>query len=68
VSANVKCSHGSSCYDTTVVDDDGFTACCGAYTSIFADDGVEYCKCCYGSVTGGAETVVYSVRPKAAER
>jgi hypothetical protein len=35
-----------------VVDSDGRTSCCGAYTSIFIDDGIEYCKGCYVAVTG----------------
>lgn len=50
------CTHGYEPDTETVVDGDGRTACCGAYTSIFIDDGTEYCKCCYGSVTGGEET------------
>lgn len=28
----------------------GRTSCCGAYTSISTDDGVEYCKNCYEAV------------------
>lgn len=36
----------------TIVKADGTTTCCGAYTSIFIDDGVEYCKACYREVDG----------------
>jgi hypothetical protein len=34
------------------VDADERTACCGAFYT-FSGDGDPYCKCCYGSVTGG---------------
>lgn len=44
------CPHGYEPTNETTVNDDGITACCQAYTSIFTDDGVEYCKCCYGAV------------------
>lgn len=33
---------------------DGRTTCCGAFTSISMDDGVEYCKACYAAVEGTA--------------
>jgi hypothetical protein len=32
------------------VNKDGVTSCCDCYTSIFIDDGVEYCKGCYEEV------------------
>ncbi len=35
-----------------IVRADGTTTCCDAYTSIFLDDGVEYCKACYRDVVG----------------
>jgi hypothetical protein len=35
-----------------VVANDGTTTCCGAYTTIFIDDGTEYCKCCQNDVDG----------------
>ena len=57
-----NCPHGRTPYDETVVDDAGITACCAAYSSIFADDGTEYCKCCFGAVSGGAETPRIMVR------
>lgn len=57
-----QCRHGFTSANTTVVDQDGITVCCAAYSSIFIDDGSEYCKCCYGSVTGGAETERVTVR------
>ena len=44
------CPHGSSIYNHAQVNADGITACCGAHSSIFTDDGSEYCKCCFGSV------------------
>lgn len=59
------CVHGYSATDETSVDEDGRTACCGAFSSIFADDGSEYCKCCFGSVTAGeiTERIVVDIRP-----
>ena len=42
--------------ETSVVDGDGITACCKAYTSIDIDHGTEYCKCCFAEITGGVET------------
>ncbi len=50
------CSHGYTPEQVAGVDDDGRTSCCGAYTSIHMDDGVEYCKCCYGEVGYGSIT------------
>jgi hypothetical protein len=35
-----------------IVANDGTTTCCGAYTTIFIDDGTEYCKCCREDVEG----------------
>lgn len=35
-----------------IVNKDFTTTCCGAYTTIFIDDGMEYCKCCYRNVEG----------------
>lgn len=32
------------------VNAEGITSCCGAYTSIFIDDGMEYCKECFETV------------------
>lgn len=55
------CQHGYDESTQTTIDDDGITACCAAYSSIFMDDGTEYCKCCYGAVTGGHETERTSV-------
>jgi hypothetical protein len=51
-----NCNHGNDCHTECSVDADGRTSCCGAYSSIHMDDGVEYCKCCYGSVTGYTHT------------
>ena len=36
--------------DVTRLLPDGTTTCCGAYTSISVDDGVEYCKACFEGV------------------
>ena len=38
----------------TLIRDDGTTTCCNAYTSIFMDDGVEYCKACFSDIEGFA--------------
>lgn len=35
---------------------EGTTTCCGAYTSIFEDDGVEYCKACFDAVEDYIDT------------
>ena len=35
-----------------LVREDGRTTCCEAFTSIFIDDGLEYCKACFESVEG----------------
>lgn len=37
-----------------LVTDRGITTCCDAMTTIFIDDGSEYCKCCYRTVTPAA--------------
>lgn len=34
----------------TIVRADGTTTCCDAFTTIYVDDGVEYCKACYEPV------------------
>ena len=47
------CQHPPA--DLVLISNAGITTCCGAYTSIFIDDGVEYCKCCYRGVDGLAE-------------
>ena len=31
---------------------DGTTTCCDAFTSIFVDDGLEYCKACFRDIEG----------------
>jgi len=36
--------------DFPTVGEDDLTSCCGAYTSISMDDGVEYCKSCFREV------------------
>lgn len=59
-----RCEHGHSCYDVSTFDAEGITACCGAYYSVFSDDGSLYCKCCYGSVGPDEQTpepVLYGV-------
>lgn len=56
------CEHGHTCYTQASVDADGRSSCCGAFTSIHMDDGSEYCKCCYGSITGGELTPRTTVR------
>lgn len=33
-----------------IVRADGTTTCCDAFTTIYMDDGVEYCKSCYEEV------------------
>ena len=48
-------------YAPSLVDQDGRTSCCGAYTSIFMDDGVEYCKACYEPIQGVYDTPRYTV-------
>ena len=40
-----------------IVTYDGTTRCCGAYTTIFIDDGTEYCKCCGRDVDGYDMTI-----------
>jgi hypothetical protein len=35
-----------------LVNPNGTTTCCGAFTSIFIDDEVEYCKACFNAVDG----------------
>ena len=37
-------------FTPTIVRADGTTTCCGAYSTIYVDDGVEYCKACYQPV------------------
>lgn len=44
-----------------LVDEDGLTSCCHAYTSIFIDDQVEYCKGCYRPVTGYIGSAVFDM-------
>jgi hypothetical protein len=44
------CEHGHGSLGEATVNADGITSCCGVYTSIFTDDGSEYCRCCYGTV------------------
>jgi hypothetical protein len=44
-----------------LVDDEGLTSCCQAYTSIFIDDEVEYCKCCGRDVTGYLGNAVFDM-------
>ena len=43
--------------DDRIVTYDGTTRCCGAYTTIFIDDGTEYCKCCGRDVDGYDMTI-----------
>lgn len=52
----MNCAHDHDGDEPSVVDSDGITACCAAYTSIAIDDGTEYCKCCYAEISGGAIT------------
>lgn len=44
----------------TLVRDDGTTTCCDAYSTIFIDDGVEYCKGCGNDVDGYTVTSPWS--------
>lgn len=44
------CPHGSDVHQATTRRADDRSVCCGAYTSIFTDDGTEYCKCCFAEV------------------
>lgn len=41
---------------------DGRTTCCGAFSTISADDGVEYCKKCYRPVEGYIDEAVEAPR------
>jgi hypothetical protein len=62
--ADDKCEHGHTCYNVSTFDAEGVTACCGAFYSVFSDDGSLYCKCCYGSVWAddiSAPVVTYRV-------
>lgn len=57
-----KCVHGIVTADhaTTRITAEGKTICCDAFTSIFIDDGTEYCKCCFNAVIG----LVATSRPR----
>lgn len=58
------CPHGHDENTLTPLGDDGITLCCDAYSSIFTDDGTEYCKCCYGTVSHTiAATTIPDRRP-----
>ena len=55
----VTCTHWQTVKFTTV-DNDDITICCNAHTSIFLDDGTEYCKCCYATVNRDHEDVAWT--------
>lgn len=44
------CPHGRSGRGHGTIDDNELSSCCNAAVSIFIDDGVVYCKCCFGSL------------------
>lgn len=57
------CQHGIDIDSPgdVLVGEDGTTSCCGAYSTIFTDDGSEYRKCCYRTVTGYIGTAVFDL-------
>lgn len=36
----------------SLVRKDGTTTCCDAYSTVFTDDGIEYCKGCGNDIVG----------------
>lgn len=45
-----NCPHGHQTTPRTVLDDDGYTGCCGSLTSTSVN-GNQYCRCCFAAVT-----------------
>lgn len=62
--STTDCPHGHDSDVDVAVDSDGRTSCCGAFSTIFIDDGIEYCKCCYAEVSGGEVTQRYILQLK----